>query len=43
MKVSDCCGAYPRGNGDCDSEDIGICPECHDHCNFEEEDDEATE
>jgi hypothetical protein len=26
--VSDCCGVPPRGNGDCDTSDIGICPEC---------------
>jgi hypothetical protein len=38
MKVSNCCGAYPVGNGDIDSTDIGICPECGEHCEFENED-----
>jgi len=32
--VSDCCGASPECNGDCDSTDFGICPCCHDHCEF---------
>lgn len=32
--VSDCCGAEPRGNGDSDSSDIGICPDCQDHCEY---------
>ncbi len=33
-KLSDCCGASAIGNGDNDSIDYGICPECHDHCEF---------
>lgn len=33
-EVSDCCGANPRGNGDSDSSDIGICPDCGDHCEY---------
>ena len=32
--VSDCCGAEPIGNGDIDSADIGICPECKEHCEY---------
>jgi len=32
--VSSCCGAEPRGNGDCDSSDFGICPDCKDHCEY---------
>lgn len=32
--VSHCCGAPPISNGDCDSTDFGLCPECHDHCEF---------
>ena len=32
--VSDCCGASPRGNGDNDSVDYGICSECGEHCEF---------
>lgn len=36
LRVSDCCGAPPKGNGDCDTEDIGICSQCGDHCEYEE-------
>ena len=32
--ITDCCGAEPRGNGDSDSSDIGMCPECGDHCEY---------
>lgn len=32
--ISDFCGAEPRGNGDSDSSDIGICSECGDHCEY---------
>lgn len=35
-KVSDCCGAAPIGNGDNDTEDIGICPDCGEHCEYVE-------
>ena len=42
--VSDCCGVPPRGNGDCDTSDIGICPECGDHCEYVDmTEDEAPE
>ena len=41
MKVSDCCGAPPRSNGDCDTSDYGICPDCGEHCEYVEE--EETE
>ena len=37
-KVSNCCGAYPVGNGDCDSSDLGFCPECKEHCDYVSED-----
>lgn len=43
MKVSDCCGAAPKGNGDCDSEDFGICSQCHEHCEYIEEGEDETE
>lgn len=38
MTVSDCCGASPYGIEG--AEDVGICPECHEHCEWinEEED-----
>jgi len=37
-KVSNCCGAYAVGNGDCDSEDLGRCPECKENCVYLNED-----
>lgn len=37
MKVSNCCGALNRSNGDTDFEDHGICPDCKEHCEFEDE------
>lgn len=36
MLVSNCCGVPPKGNGDSDSSDIGICPECGSHCDYED-------
>jgi len=39
--VSNCCGALNRNgifhNSDADFAQYGICPECLDHCEFEEE------
>ena len=29
-RVSDCCGAEPIG----EAEDLGLCPECMDHCTY---------
>jgi len=46
MKISNCCGAYSiaysdeSGAGDQSSEDLGICPDCHEHCEYIEEDEE---
>jgi transcription initiation factor IIE alpha subunit len=40
--VSYCCGVPPRGNGDCDTSDIGICPECGEHCEYVDMSDEET-
>lgn len=34
MPYSSCCGAYT------DMPEYGICPDCKDHCDFEEEEDE---
>lgn len=34
LNVSDCCGAEPSGNGDSDTSDYGICPECHEYCSY---------
>ena len=33
-EVSDCCGAVPRGDGDNDTSDYGICPDCGEHCDY---------
>ena len=41
MKTSNCCGAEPRMiHGDGDTEDIGICPDCREHCDYVDDDDE---
>lgn len=32
--LSDCCGVPPKSNGDSDTSDIGICPECGDFCEY---------
>lgn len=31
-KMSDCCGASPDGIAG--AEDVGICPDCHEHCEW---------
>ena len=38
--VSDCCGASNVSNGDCDTSDLGICPDCGDHCTYIESDED---
>ena len=43
MKVSDCCGAAPIGNGDMSLEDVGICSACREHCEYVEEGQEQVE
>ena len=37
MAYSTCCGAYSR------MPEIDICPECRDHCDWDDEDDEAND
>lgn len=37
MKVSNCCGVPAYSNGDADTEDMGICPDCKEHCEYVEE------
>ena len=37
MPYSTCCGAYT------DMDEIGICPDCLEHCDFEDEDEEEVE
>lgn len=32
--VSNCCGAYPLSNGDVDTMEYGICPDCGEHCDY---------
>jgi hypothetical protein len=42
MKLSDCCGVPAYSNGDSDTEDIGICPECKEHCEYIEDDSDVA-
>ena len=42
-EVSSCCGSSPRGNGDSDSSDYGICPDCGDHCEYGHYDENGDE
>jgi hypothetical protein len=37
MPYSTCCGAYT------DMEEIGICPDCLEHCDFDHEDEDEVE
>jgi hypothetical protein len=37
MAISTCCGA------ETDMEEIGICPECMEHCDFEDEEEDEEE
>jgi hypothetical protein len=37
MRLSTCCGA------ETDMEEVGICPECLEHCDFEEDKEEEIE
>lgn len=37
MAISTCCGA------ETDMDEIGICPECLEHCDWEEEDEDEDE
>ena len=37
MPYSTCCGAYT------DMEEIDICPECLEHCDFEDEDEDEVQ
>lgn len=37
MPYSTCCGSYT------DMEEIDICPECLEHCDFEDEDEDEVE
>jgi len=41
--VSNCCGAYPLSNGDCDTMDCGICPDCGEHCDYIKESESENE
>jgi DnaJ-class molecular chaperone len=34
--LSECCQSEPYSNGDASSSDYGICPECGEHCVYEE-------
>jgi hypothetical protein len=37
MKISTCCGC------ETDMEEVGICPECLEHCDFEEDEEEEIQ
>jgi len=37
MAISTCCGA------ETDMDEVGICPECLEHCDFEEDEEEELE
>ena len=37
MPISTCCGA------ETDMEEVGICPECLEHCDFEEDEEEEIQ
>ena len=37
MPYSTCCGAYT------DMEEVGICPDCLEHCDFEDEEEDEVE
>lgn len=41
MKVSDCCGVPAYSNGDSDTEDYGICPQCNEHCEYVDDEEPA--
>lgn len=38
--LSNCCGALNQSNGDNDFAEFGICPDCGEDCEFEEEEEE---
>ncbi len=38
-KISDCCGAEATG----EMEDVGICPDCKEHCEFVDLEEDFTE
>jgi hypothetical protein len=38
MLISDCCGSSAGG-----TEDYGICPDCKEHCEFHEDEDEEDD
>lgn len=42
MLVSNCCGSRPKSNGDTDTSEYGICPDCGEHCEYVDEEDEDT-
>ena len=41
MKLSDCCGASPDGIEG--AEETGICPQCHEHCEFVDDEPELVD
>ena len=43
MKTTDCCGVEPLSNGDNDTIDLGICPECGEHCEYIENNEDEND
>lgn len=43
MKTSNCCGAANVSNGDTDFAEFGICPECRENCQFEDDEEDPEE
>lgn len=41
--VSNCCGASPKSNGDTDTMEFGICPDCKEHCEYVYYDEDGNE
>ena len=39
MRISDCCGAPPK---DPIQIDLGLCSDCHDHCEYINQEDEEN-
>lgn len=43
MLISNCCGAANYSNGDSDFAEFGICPDCREHCEFIDDEDDPDE
>lgn len=41
--ISSCCSAPDKSIGDTSYADFGICSSCHEHCNYEPQDEDEDE